>query len=494
MFVLDDGSEVAWSDVFARSVHLSQRLERGAKVAVLTLNDWRAFAVVLATWRQGGTYVPVSTTHLQASAIDVLRDTGSTSLFYHPAFAGWVDGIRAACPELTLVESLDAVEPAEAAADAVAIAASHTEPLPSDAAVAIFSTGGTTGRSKGVVHGARTWHQMLDVGLQLMRSGRRPVCLLAAPLSHAAGLLAWNLMPAGSTTVVLPKFDAAAVVDAIARHRVTHAFLPPTALYALLAHPAIDPDALESLEFLAIGGGPISPAKLREAVERLGPRICQIYGQVECPQFIGFMSPVDTAQAALRPELRHRLRACGRPGPGLTVRITGDDGRERELGEAGEVCVRGALVMEGYHRNPEATRRTVDGDGWLHTGDIGYLDSDGFLYLVDRKTDMIITGGYNVYSVEVENALNAHPAVLASAVYGAPDPKWGEAVHATVEFKPGMSIGVDELRDFVKLKVGSVKTPKVIEIAAALPRSPVGKILKRELRDRLWVGRDRAIA
>ena len=494
MFVLDDGEPIEWSDAFARCRRLSSRLERNSKVAVLTLNDWRAFAVVLAAWWKGGTYVPVSTTHSEASAIEVLRDTGATALFYHPAFERWVAGIRASCPELTLVESLDAVTPAETEQDPWPSREPGADDLKSDAPVAIFSTGGTTGRSKGVVHGARTWHQIFDTGLQLLRSERRPVFLLAAPLSHAAGLVAWNLMPAGSTTVVLSRFDAARVIDAISLHRVTHVFLPPTALYALIAITDIDKEALTSLEYLVVGGGPISPTKLREAVEVLGPRVCQIYGQVECPQFIAFMSPAETAQAALRPELRHRLSACGRPGPGLAVRITNEDGSEQNAGQTGEICVRGELIMEGYYRNPEATRATVDINGWLHTGDIGYRDGDGFLYLVDRKSDMIITGGYNVYSVEVENALNAHPAVMASAVYGAPDAKWGEAVHATVEFKAGMSIGTEDLRDFVKMKVGSVKTPKVIEVAEALPRSPVGKILKRELRDRLWVGRDRSIA
>jgi fatty-acyl-CoA synthase len=223
----------------------------------------------------------------------------------------------------------------------------------------------------------------------------------------------------------------------------------------------------------------MSAARLAEALDRIGP-MAQLFGQSEAPMMISTMSPaehrlpdgtIDTA----------RLSSAGRPSPLVTVAILDQQGRPVPRGERGEICVRGSLVMAGYYRNPEATAE-ASAHGWHHTGDIGFLDEDGYLYIVDRAKDMVITGGFNVYSAEVEQALMAHDAVRDCAVIGLPDEKWGERVTAVIQLQPHAEVDADDLIAFVKERIGSVKAPKQIEIWADLPRSTIGKVLKAEIR------------
>jgi fatty-acyl-CoA synthase len=276
--------------------------------------------------------------------------------------------------------------------------------------------------------------------------------------------------------------DIGEFLDLIARHRVTHTFLPPTVIYMLLDHPKLESADLSSLQCFWYGAAPISVARLTEALEKIGP-MAQLFGQTEAPMMISMMAPADH---------RHpdgsiatgRLSSAGRVGPLVRVGIMDGDGHLKPAGERGEIVVRGSLVMDGYYKNAEATAE-ASVHGWHHTGDIGYLDADNFLYIVDRAKDMIITGGFNVYSVEVENALQAHDTIQDCAVIGLPDEKWGERVVAVVQPRAGRTVDVAEVSSFVKQRVGSVKTPKQIEVWDDLPRSKVGKVLKAEIRARM---------
>jgi acyl-CoA synthetase (AMP-forming)/AMP-acid ligase II len=267
--------------------------------------------------------------------------------------------------------------------------------------------------------------------------------------------------------------------------------MPPTLIYILLAHPDIGKYDYSSLRNLVYASAPMSVDKLVEAVEVFGPVLTQTYGQAEAAMICTFFSPRDHAEA-LEGNKRHRLASCGKATPLMRVEVMDDDGRLLPRGERGEIVVRGGLVMKGYYKNPQATAE-VSTFGWHHTGDIGVIDEDGFVYIVDRKKDMIISGGFNVFPSEVEQVLWSHPAVQDCAVIGVPDEKWGEAVKAVVELKPDAKAEAAELIALAREKLGGVKAPKSVDFVATLPRSPVGKVLKKDLRATYWAGRERKI-
>jgi acyl-CoA synthetase (AMP-forming)/AMP-acid ligase II len=308
----------------------------------------------------------------------------------------------------------------------------------------------------------------------------RPVYLALAPLTHAAGVLCFPVMALGGEIVIMGKPDLGAFLSLVESRGVTHTFLPPTLIYMLLGHPDLDRTTLTSLQCFWYGAAPMSAARLAEAITRIGPVMAQLFGQTEAPMMISMMPPEDH----LRPDgsiALERLGSAGRPAPLITVAIMDDEGRLLAPGERGEIVVRGSLVMAGYYQDPVATEQ-ASRFGWHHTGDIGFLDPDNFLYIVDRVKDMIITGGFNVYSAEVEQAVLEHPDVQDCGVIGLPDDKWGERVTAVVQLRPGREITTGELTAFVKARLGSVKSPKQVEIWPDLPRSKVGKVLKGEIK------------
>jgi acyl-CoA synthetase (AMP-forming)/AMP-acid ligase II len=311
----------------------------------------------------------------------------------------------------------------------------------------------------------------------------RPRYLALAPLTHAAGVLCFPVMTLGGEIVIMPKPDLTEFLARIERHRVTHTFLPPTLIYMLLDHPGLAATDLTSLQCLWYGAAPMSAARLEEALTRIGPVLGQLFGQSEAPMMISTLAPAEHFRddGSLATE---RLSSAGRPTPLTTVAIMDEEGRLLGRGERGEIVVRGSLVMAGYYKNPQASAEASRHD-WHHTGDIGYLDDDNYLFIVDRAKDMIITGGFNVYSAEVEQVLLSHPAVQDCAVIGLPDDKWGERVTAVLQLRPGHAVTGDDVRAFVKERLGSVKAPKQVEIWPDLPRSKVGKVLKPEIKSQL---------
>jgi fatty-acyl-CoA synthase len=291
------------------------------------------------------------------------------------------------------------------------------------------------------------------------------------------------VLASGGEIVIMRAPDVHAFLELIPRHGVTHTFLPPTLIYMVLAAPELDSTDLSSLRCFWYGAAPMSVARLEEALERIGPVMAQLFGQTEAPMMISMLPPSEHFDAAGH-VARGRLSSAGRPSPLVTVAIMGADGTPLPHGERGEIVVRGSLVMRGYYRNAEATA-AASAYGWHHTGDIGYLDDDNYLYIVDRAKDMIITGGFNVYSTEVEQALMAHADVQDCAVIGLPDEKWGERVVAVVQLQPGSVVQPDELIAFAKARIGSVKAPKEVLVWPDLPRSKVGKVVKPDIKARL---------
>ena len=472
-------------------------LSDAARVAVYSPNDVHAFACVLAAFRANATWVPINARNALDANIDFMNLTECEWLFYHSSFAAHVAAIREAVPTLRHLVCIDAAageDPAlmdfVARAPAADIPDIHYNP---HRMTTILGTGGTTGRSKGIMWDNLTWSTLIAQStITLPPDGNAPVHLCVAPMTHAAGILTFMLTPQSPTNVILDSTDPLAIMQAIERHRVTHLFLPPTVLYAMLAHPRVREFDYRSLTHFLIAASPVAPDKLAEAVEVFGPCMCQCYGQVEAPMLITYLSPQELAMAARDSALAHRLKSCGKPCSLSRMAIMDEDGTILPRGERGEVVVRGDLVAPCYYRNPEGTAEAHAG-GWHHTGDVAWWDEDGYVYIVDRKKDMIITGGFNVFSAEVEAAINGHPAVENCAVIGTPDPKWGERVTAIVLLRPGRTVSEDELMSFAKDRLGSVKAPKAIEFWPELPRSPVGKVLKTEIRKKFWANTERAV-
>ncbi|MGY1832777.1 long-chain fatty acid--CoA ligase [Geodermatophilus sp. SYSU D01180] len=460
----------------------------GDAVAVLSANDPTAFAAVFGIARAGAVWCPVNPRNEAGENRELLDLFGCTALLYQRSFAPLVAAIRDRLPRLTTLVCLDGDgddgeggDPALAEWLAGAPEAGDAEPP--GGLVMLVGTGGTTGRPKGVRLTDRNLETMTALTLMSYPFTGRPTYLALAPLTHAAGVLCFPVMALGGEIVVMPAPDLGRFLALAERHRVTHAFLPPTLVYLLLAHPDLDGTDLSALQCLWYGAAPMSPDRLEEAVRRIGPVLGQLFGQSEAPMMISTMAPAEHLHPDGSPA-RERFTSAGRPTPLTTVAVMDDDGRLLPAGERGEVVVRGSLVMDGYHRDPQATAE-ASRYGWHHTGDIGYLDADGWLYLVDRAKDMIISGGFNVYSAEVEQAVMAHPAVQDCAVVGVPDEKWGERVVAVVQPRAGEALDPADVRAFVRARIGGVKAPKDVLVWADLPRSKVGKVLKGDVRAHL---------
>ena len=500
-FVAEDGATLTYRQVQALTLRIARALQRlalepGFHGAVMSTNDPLAFVAVLGIARAQGTWLPVNVRNAVAANVEFLDDMDCDVLFYQSRWLEQVDQIRSRCRRIRHFICLDdspedsrrfLAEWSRGESDAFF----WTAPAPEATAV-ILGTGGTTGRSKGVMLSNRNVAALCASYMAATEITHRMTYLAAAPITHTAGLLALPFIARGARVILHDGVDPQRLLKAIERDRVEVLFLPPTAIYALLTQPNVREFDLSSLRYLLYGAAPMSPDKLAEAIEVFGPVLIQGYGQSEVPASISVLLPeehfIDNRIAP-----RERLASAGRPFPFTRVAIAAsDDTVHRRPGERGEIVAQGDIVMKGYYKNPQASAEASVG-GWHRTGDIGYFDDDGFLYLVDRKKDLIISGGFNVYPAEVEAVLMSHPAVNECAVIGVPDAKWGEAVKAVVELRPGAAVTEAALIERVKASLGSVKAPKSVEFTVQLPRSSVGKVLKRELRARYWADTGRTI-
>ena len=481
------GRTLTYFDVQRLSWRVARALDSsgiapGDKVAILSANDPVAFSCVFGISRAGAVWCPVNPRNEAAENRDLLDFFDCTCLIFQAAFAPLVAKILPDLPKLTTLVCLGG-EPPNATPFDLWIGSEPAEPWqaePLDDIVMVVGTGGTTGRPKGVMLTGHNIETMSALTLMSYPFRPRPRYLALAPLTHAAGVLCFPVMTLGGEIVIMPKPDLAEFLALISKHEITHTFLPPTLIYMLLDHARLAETGMTSLQCLWYGAAPMSASRLEEALTKIGPVMGQLFGQSEAPMMISTLAPAehfrDDGSVATE-----RLTSAGRPTPLTTVAIMDDAGHLLGPGERGEIVARGPLVMAGYYKNPLASAEAAR-YGWHHTGDIGYLDQDNFLFIVDRAKDMIITGGFNVYSAEVEQVLLAHPAVQDCAVIGLPDEKWGERVTAVVQLRPGQAVTEDEIRAFVKDRLGSVKAPKQVEVWPDLPRSKVGKVLKVEVK------------
>jgi fatty-acyl-CoA synthase len=342
--------------------------------------------------------------------------------------------------------------------------------------VRLSYSGGTTGKPKCVA----TTQRMAMAAAQIMLSEWEwpspPRVLSVSPLSHAGSAMTLPTLLKQGTLMILPSFDPVTTMQAIQEYRINSMLVVPTMIYALLDHPRFKEFDLSSLETVFYGASAISPARLKEAIEKIGPVFYQFYGQVEAPMGITVLRKAEHDVSDMR-----RLASCGRPPAWVRVELLDADGKAVPDGEAGEICVQGPLVMDGYRNNPELTAETFRG-GWLHTGDVAVRDAGGYLRIVDRTKDMIVSGGFNIYPREIEDIIAEHPAVSQVAVIGVPHPKWGEAVTALIVPRAGEKPAAEELIAMVTARKGSFQAPKNIEFIDAIPQTPVGKPDKKALR------------
>jgi fatty-acyl-CoA synthase len=347
-------------------------------------------------------------------------------------------------------------------------------------------TGGTTGKSKGALRHHREYGGFANAILADFEIPEGARYLTVAPISHVAGTKVLPTLMRGGTVHMLKGFDPEAVLKTIEREKINFTLFVPTMIYVLLDHPALDKTDLSSLELLLYGASAMSPSRLVEGIERIGPVFSQLYGQTEC-------YPVSVLRKADHdPKTPELFLSCGFPIAACQVKILDDNDQQVATGEAGEICVRASHVMAGYWKRPDVTAETLK-NGWLHTGDIARKDERGYMFILDRKKDMIVSGGFNIFPREVEDVLTQHADVAMCAVVGIPDDKWGEAVTAVVVAREGTKPDADELINLVKARKGSAHAPKQIQFVKELPMTGVGKVDKKVLRARFWEGRGRMV-
>lgn len=482
-----EGTRRSWTELGERVARLAGALRalglaRGDRIAVLLPNRDSYLELYFASAWLGAVIVPLNTRWSEAENLFALHDCRPRMLVFDDAFAHFAPGLLGALPGLLAIHlgdhpPLPGLVPYEAlvaGGEAVEDVGAGPEEL-----AGIFYTGGTTGRSKGVMLSHRNLQSgAISLAREYGDCGEETY-LHAGPMFHLGDVgVTFALLLSGAAHVMLRSFTPAAFAETVARESVTEAALVPTMLQMLIDSPDFASFDLGGLKRIAYAGSPMPPALLDRAMELL-PHVdfMQIYGMTELAPVASVLSPQDHSGA-----VRHSV---GRAVANVDVRIADPDGRTLEPGEMGEILVRGDNVMLGYWERPEETAAALAG-GWMHTGDAGWMDRRGYVFLVDRVKDMIITGGENVYSAEVEACIAAHPAVLQCAVIGLPDPKWGETVHAVVVARPGLALEAAEIIAFCRERIAHYKCPRSAEVRAdPLPLSGVAKVMKQVLRQEI---------
>jgi long-chain acyl-CoA synthetase len=468
-------------------------VQKGDRVGILAYNRPEHFESFGLT-KAGRVWVPLNHRSVGRELAYLINNSGINTLLLGSEFVEVFNSIRHELDDvrnlicldtevegMTNYEELISTYPSDEPADEVGL----------DDPATLYYTSGTTGHPKGATH----THKSLLAEIAVHQGSFDPddVVLCVMPFFHVGGSAA-HMFPAfayGATSVIHKGFNETDVLDAIAKHKVTYVGLVPAMIIRLLEHPDLDDYDLSSLRTIMYVGAPMPPEALRTGLERFGQVFSQLFGQTESLN-VAVLKKEDHKLEGSEREVT-RLESAGQPFGHGEMRIVDEQGRDVPPGGVGEILARSDRMMTGYWGMPEETAETIEEDGWLHTGDVGRLDEDGYVYLVDRKKDMIISGGENIYSREVEDVLYMHPAVLEAAVVGVPDEKWGESVKAVVVLKDGVEAGEEELIDFCKEHLASYKKPRSVGFREALPKTGSGKIKKAEIREDYWRGEERRI-
>jgi long-chain acyl-CoA synthetase len=491
--ILMDGTNISYAEVNRRAnqvAHglLSLGVKPANRFALLSKNHWSFFELLFGAAKAGAVMVPVNVRLTVLEITWILADAKAEVLFYGPEFEVLIDQIREHAPALKHLIPLSETDGGyESWRNSYPTYKTEHQVKQDDICLQIY-TSGTTGHPKG----AQITHQnLISCGDSCIAAWGdwKPsdVSLIVMPLFHiGATAYAFIGLRAGATLSILRDADPMLILQSIERDHITVALFVPALMLALVNLPPQDRD-LSSLRLIAYGTAPMPLELLRRSMKVFECGFVQLYGLTETTAPITYLPPEDHD-----PNGNRRMRSCGLAAPGVEIRIVDEAGRVRGAGEVGEIICRTAQIMKGYWKQPSATMQSIR-DGWLYTGDAGYMDDDGYLYIHDRIKDLIVSGGENVYPAEVENAIFGHPAVADVAVIGIPDERWGEAVKACVVLKAGQAVTADEIIDFARHRIAGFKTPRSVDFLSVLPRNSTGKVLKRELRQPYWAMRDRQV-
>ena len=468
------------------SALLAQGLTKGDRIAWFGKNSVTYFALFFGAARAGIVMVPVGWRLAEPEAAFIIDNAEAKLLFLGDGFEACTATLGQR-PGLIRCYTAD-----EARREVLTAPRCEFTPSAADEAVLQLYTSGTTGNPKGAVLSNRNLFGLRKANLDNPPEhnlwDEDEAVLVAMPCAHIGGTgLGVMAISAGLPGVVLTEFNPPEVFDAVENRGVTRFFIVPAALQLLLNHPDCAKTDFSRIKYILYGASPIPLELLRECIAMFGAQFVQNYGMTETTGTICVLPPEDHSV-----EGNPRMRSAGKPLPGVEMEIRGPDGKALPVGEIGEIVTRSSSNMLGYWKLPEATEATMQ-DGWVATGDVGYMDEDGYVYMYDRAKDMIITGGENVYPAEVESGIYGHPDVLEVAVIGVPDAKWGEAVKAVCVPKPGHTIDPDSVIAWARERVAGFKVPKSVDVIEALPRNPSGKILRRQLREPYWAGYERQI-
>lgn len=499
-----DGEAYTYGELDERSNAVANALvdrgiEPGDRVALMMSNCLGYVIADLALLKAGAVKLPLNDMLTEDEFEYMLSDSRAETVICGPEFVDTLD---------RLTEKVDTIERAIAIADPDDIPASFEalstleaegEKIASpdvdiapSAPAGHFYTGGTTGKPKGVVHSHYNFLQNMYSHITELDLTGDDTLSLMTPLPHSAGAFLWASMLVGGESVIRSGFDPEQALVDIEEKGVTWTFLVPTMIYALLDHPTLKQTDTSTLETLVYGAAPMTPSRLKEGIDEFGEVFIQFYGQTEIPNLITVFGK-EEHRIALEEDEEQRLSSAGQPCLMADVRIVdAEEGTDQPRGAEGEILATAPYVLDEYWERPEKTAETVE-DGWVHTGDVGKRDEDGYVYLLDRKSNMIISGGMNVYSTNVEEVLAEHPQVSQVAVIGVPDEKWGEAVTAIIVPKDAGAVDVDDIKAFADEELADYKRPKTVEFVDELPKTPYGKIDKKALREPYWEESDREI-
>ena len=472
-------------------------VQRGSNVAILLHNCPQFIEILFACFKAGIGTVPLNFRLHPKECAFIIDNSEAVAVFLGDDFKDSLYALKREMPKVKhyvcVSEPLAGMISYETLLQGQSTAFID-EKVERDDLAWLFYTSGTTGRPKGAM---LTHHVLMMMTMNFYADisplGPEDVILHAAPLSHGSGLYGIPNVAKAAANVILhtKSFEPKAVFETIERRRVTNMFVAPAMIKRLVTSPEIGRYDLSSIRCINYGGAPIYEEDLKEAVRKMGQVFVQLFGQAESPMTITYLRKEEHLLEGTEEQMK-RLTSAGIPRTDLEVQIFDSKDRELPPGEMGEIVVRGEVVMKGYWRNPEATAETMRG-GWLHTGDLGIMDERGYVYILDRAKDMIISGGENIYSREIEDVIIKHPAVYEVAVIGVPDEKWGEAVKAIVSLREGKKATDEEIINFCKEHLASYKKPKSVDFIEAIPKNPYGKVLKRELREKYWAGEARRV-
>jgi long-chain acyl-CoA synthetase len=497
--VIDREARLTWCEVNDRACRLANLLigwgmYKGDRVAILAENSHRYIETYFALAKAGIIAVPLNYRLTAYELAYLINHSGSRALLVEESYLPVISQIKGEIPGVSRFLVMDKAVPGMDCYEEVLKKSSAEEPtaeVNEHDTFAILYTSGTTGLPKGAMLTHRNF--LNNCTNQALADQSRPhdIAFPPTPWYHAGALFfGLTYMYLGCTQVVQRKFDPEEFLGLVKRENVTTTLLIPTMLNMVMHHVDFDQYRLRGLRLIFYGGGPMPVPLLKQAIERIGCSFTQGYGLTETLEATFLVSEDHVLDGS--PDRERRLASGGREAATAEVRIVDDNDRPLFPGERGEIVVRSASVMKGYWMNPQATAETLRG-GWCHTGDIGYVDEGGYLFIVDRKKDMIISGGENIYPREIEDVLYTHPAVLEAAVIGIPDDKWGEVVMAAVALRPGAIATEEDILQYCATRLAGYKKPRQVKFVTSLPKNPSGKVLKRELRQPYWRGKERQV-